>query len=88
MPSKKLNKLLKEKKSIEERVYDEIFKEIEEIAKARNFDKVLLTPYEWVYKRGGREVSCKPIDDLLDLFIEEIHAGGIQGVWEKGKGWT
>lgn len=73
--------------SVQGQLETAIMEEMAKIAEKRNLDSVLIGAYGNTYERNGKEVKCKPIDDLDTVYLDELHAGGFQAYWTKDKGW-
>jgi len=72
------------KDEFEQHIMDEIVK----VATQMNLDEAAFLHYGNMYTRGHYEVPSKRLDALDDLYCDNIHSGGFQGIWQKEKGWS
>jgi hypothetical protein len=83
-----LQKLVREKKKATDRLENEILVEMVRIAKRKDLSCIMLLPYGNCYKRGDDDdVEVPELDKLDDLYSEEVHPGGLQGLWTPERGW-
>lgn len=89
----KIEKLIEELNKTKEKLEEEIFDEIEKVAKKHKLDK-MIWGYNTYFFRDGEKLSneqsipiyeeIREIDDLYD----DLHEGGFLGTWTKEKGWN
>lgn len=60
---------------------------IAEEARKRKLTKIELLVWESKYWRGDKVVANARIEELLEAYNEEIHSGGLMGIWSDERGW-
>jgi len=65
-----------------------ILDRIDKIAREHEFTRVEILAYSDKCYKGRWEKPMPPeIKQLLDLWLEEIHANGFEAIWTRKKGW-
>lgn len=64
-----------------------IMDKMEKVARRRNLDEFSILPYGNIFYRRGKEVKCPEIQRLDNIFLDNIHSGGFEALWDKEKGW-
>ncbi|MHC4372017.1 MAG: hypothetical protein ACYSW8_30800 [Planctomycetota bacterium] len=57
------------------------------IARRRNLDEMVITHLGNRYTQDGVEVECAQLDELDDLYCDNVHEGGFEACWTSEKGW-
>jgi hypothetical protein len=64
-----------------------IFDRMDVLARRMHLEQIVITHLGNAYRRGGEEVECAQLDELDELYIDNVHAGGFEACWTPEKGW-
>ena len=65
-----------------------IYKQMATIAEEAGLDQITISSYGNSYLKGENEVRNTSLDMLDELYLTNVHAGGFEGIWMRGKGWN
>ena len=86
----KIRSLVRQKNKAVEALDNAIYDELDFQARKCSLDRMIITAYGNTYERDGkvvRERDLIRLDELIELYADEVHPGGMEGLWTPEKGW-
>jgi len=82
-----LKQLIKQKEDAVKKLEDGILAKMDEVARQMNLDEIWITGYGNTFKRNGKRIESRRLENLDEMYCEHVHAGGFEAYWCKEKGW-
>jgi len=84
--NRNITTLVEEVEIAQERLEEAIFNRMDEIAREEDLDTMCFTHFGNSYTRNYEGVHLPELDNLEDIYLNNIHEGGFEAVWQAHEG--